>query len=72
MYRRLAASKGKPTVNKAVARKLALLFYTLVTKKVEYDETLWKKQKEEQEKRTIAKMKKMTEKLGFEVKKKCA
>jgi hypothetical protein len=72
MYRRLSASKGSKTANKAVARKLARLFYTLVTKKVEYDDTLWAKRSEEQEKREINKMKKMANKLGFEVKKKAA
>jgi transposase len=72
LYRRLAASKGKKTANKAVAAKLARLFYVLVTKKVEYDETSWVKRREEQEKREIAKMKKMAQKLGFDVKKKSA
>jgi transposase len=72
MYRRLSASKGAATANKAVARKLARLFYTLVNKQVEYDETMWGKQKEQQEKREIAKMKKLAEKLGFETKKKAA
>jgi transposase len=72
LYRRLSASKGKFTANKAVARKLAQLFYILVTKKLEYDETLWTKRSEEHEKREIVKMKKMAKKLGFEVKKKIA
>jgi len=72
MYRRLSASKGKMTATKAVARKLARLFYTLVTKKVAYDDTLLAKRQEEQEKREIVKMKKMAEKLGFDVKKKAA
>jgi hypothetical protein len=72
LYRRLSASKGKLTANKAVARKLARLFYTLVTQKVEYDETVWVKQNEKQEKKEIAKMKKMAKKLGFEVTKKVA
>jgi hypothetical protein len=71
-YRRLSAKKGAATANKAVARKLARLFYTLVTKKVEYDDTLWAKQTEEQEKREVSKMKKIAEKLGFEVKRKAA
>ena len=72
MYRRLFACKGKLTANKAVARKLARLFYILVTQKVEFDETLLERQKEEQEKREISKMKKMAKKLGFEVIKKAA
>jgi transposase len=72
MYRRLSASKGGATANKAVARKLARLFYTLVKKQVEYDETMWAKQREQQEKREVAKMKKMAEKLGFEIKVKAA
>jgi len=72
LYRRLSASKGKTTANKAVASKLARLFYTLVTKKVEYDETMWAVRKEQQEKREITKMKKMAEKFGFEIKRKVA
>ena len=65
LYRRLAASK-------AIARKLARLFYIPVTQKVAYDETVWTKKQEEQEKREIVKMEKMAKKLGFEVKKKVA
>ena len=72
LYRRLSAFKGKATANKAVARKLARLFYVLVTKKVEYDETLWVKQNEEQEKKEIARMKRMANKLGFTVQMKVA
>ena len=81
LYRRLSAKKGAKTATKAVARKLAKLFYVLVTKKVEYlycvrstryDDTMWAKQKEQQEKREVEKMKKIAKKLGFEVKKKAA
>jgi hypothetical protein len=72
LYRRLAAFKGKATANKAVARKLAKLFYVLVTKKVEYDETIWVKHSKERENKEIMKMKRMAAKLGFSVEKKSA
>jgi hypothetical protein len=72
LYRKLAATKGKITANKAVARKPARLFYILVTRKQEYAPSLYQKKQLDRERREIAKMKKMDEKLGFELNKKTA
>ncbi len=72
LYRKLSATKGSKTANKAVARKLACLFYILVARRQEYDPSLYQKKQINQEKREIAKMKKMAEKLGFDIKKKVA
>jgi hypothetical protein len=68
-YRRLASKKGPKTATKATARKMAVLFYTLVKNKQEYDPTIVAKQMKEQEDKKIKKLIKTAEKLGYTVQK---
>jgi transposase len=69
LYRRLSIKKGPKTANKAVARKLATLFYTLIKNHQSYDKTRFAKQKLKQEEREIAKLKKIAKKLGYSIEK---
>ncbi|MDR1878992.1 MAG: IS110 family transposase [Bacteroidales bacterium] len=67
LYRRLAVNHGSKTANKAVARKLAVLFYTLVKNQTEYDTTRIDQQTQKQEERKLEKLKKMAEKMGYSI-----
>jgi predicted transcriptional regulator len=69
LYRRLSIKKGPKTANKAVARKLATLFYTLIKNHQSYDKTRFAKQKLKQEEWEIAKLKKIAKKLGYSIEK---
>lgn len=37
LYRRLSAQKGAKKANKAIARKIAIIFYNMVKNQTEYD-----------------------------------
>jgi transposase len=69
LYRRLSIKKGPKTANKAVARKLAILFYTLIKKHQSYDKTKLIKQNLNQEERQVAKLQKLAKKLGYAIEK---
>jgi hypothetical protein len=51
LYRRIYNKKGPRVANKCVARHLAVLIYTLIKNRVEYDESFYQKDKERQEKK---------------------
>jgi len=65
LYRRLAAQKGAKHAIKAVARKLAVSFYTIVKNKTQYDREKLNTDKQKQEQRKIAKLKKIAVSLGL-------
>ena len=67
LYRRLAASKGSKKAIKAVARRLAVIFYNMVSKKTAYDPKLVALDQEQVKARKIARLKKEAEKLGCTV-----
>ena len=69
LYRRLVAQKGKKTATKAVARKLAVTFYTLAKNKQEYNPLFSAKRMEEQEAKKISNLKKLAKKLGYSMQK---
>lgn len=69
LYRRLAAKKGKRTATKAVARKLAVTFYTLVKNRQEYCPLISDKRIKEQEENNIRKLKKLAKKMGYSIQK---
>jgi len=50
----------------ATAHKIAIIFYTMVKKQVEYDETLWAQRDAEREKRFEAKLKRQAQQLGLQ------
>jgi transposase len=67
LYRRLSASKGSKKAIKAVARRLAVIFYNMVSKKTAYDPKLAALDQEQIKARKIARLTKEAEKLGCTV-----
>ena len=67
IYRKLVVKKGKKTATKAVARKMAVTFYTLVKYRQEYNPIIINKQIKEQEERKIKQLAKLAKKLGYEL-----
>ncbi|MGH7238356.1 MAG: transposase, partial [Candidatus Saccharimonadales bacterium] len=68
-YRKLAATKGKAKAIKAVARKIAVIFYNLALSKEAYDPTRLQPDIEKQTARKIARLQKEAAKLGLTVRK---
>jgi transposase len=69
LYRRLAIRKGPKTANKAVARKLAVLFYTLLKNHQEYDMDRYNQTQQKREKYEMKRLKRLAHKLGYEIQK---
>lgn len=67
LYRRLSASKGSKKAIKAVARRLAVIFYTMVSKKTKYDPKIVALDQEQIKARKIARLQKEAEKLGYKL-----
>ena len=68
-YRRLASTKGSKKAIKAIARKLAVIFYNMVLKKQAYDATKIQPNAEQQTARKIARLQKEAAKLGLTIQK---
>lgn len=68
-YRKLAASRGKSKAIKAVARRIAVIFYNLVLKKEAYDPTRLQPDIEKQTARKIARIQKEAAKFGLTLQK---
>lgn len=68
-YRRLAATKGSAKAIKAVARKIAVIFYNLVLKKEAYDASKIQPDIEKQTAKKIARLQKEAAKLGMTIQK---
>ena len=68
-YRRLAATKGSKKAIKAIARKLAVIFYHMVLNKQSFDATKVQPNVEQQQARKIARLQKEAAKLGMIVQK---
>ena len=69
LYRRLAARKGKRTATKAVARKIAVILYTLIKNKQEFCPLISAKRIAEQEEKKIRQLMKTAKKLGYSMQK---
>ena len=65
--RRMKAKLGPKAATMATAHKIAVIFYTMVKKQVEYDETLWDVRDAQREKRLGAKLKRQAKQLGYEL-----
>ncbi len=65
LYRRLSAQRGTKKAIKAVARKLAVIFYTMVKNKSAFDKEKLKVDAARQEAKKIAFLKKEAAKYGF-------
>jgi hypothetical protein len=67
LYRKLLVRKGPKTAIKAVARKLAILFYTLIKNSTEYSEIYFEVEKEKQNLRDKKNLLKLATKLGYDL-----
>lgn len=67
LYRRLSHSKGSTKAIKAVARRLAVIFYNMVKKQVEYDPKKVALDEEKIKQRKVARLRREAEKLGCRV-----
>jgi transposase len=67
LYRRLSHTKGSKKAIKAVARRLAVIFYNMVKKQTSYDPTKVALDEEKIKARKIARLKKEAEKLGCRI-----
>ena len=58
---------GPEGATTATAHKIAVIFYTMVKKQVEYDATLWAKCNAQRAQRLEAKLKRQAEKMGYQL-----
>lgn len=65
LYRRLSAQKGPKKANKAIARKLAVIFYHMVKNKTEYDKNKLQTNTERQRAKRISFLQKEAIKYGY-------
>ncbi len=65
--RRMKARLGPAAATTATAHKIAIIFYTMVHKQAEYDETLWAARDAERDRRLQAKLKRQAHRLGYEL-----
>ena len=65
----MAATKGSAKAIKAVARKIAVIFYNLVLRKQAYDASKIQPDIEQQTARKIARLQKEAAKLGMTIQK---
>ena len=63
--RRMKAKLGPAPATTATAHKIAVLFYTLVRRQVEYDETIWATRNAERQKRFEVHLKREANRLGY-------
>lgn len=65
--RRMKAKLGPAAATTATAHKIAVIFYTMVSKQVEYDVSLWAKRDEMREKRIEARLQQQAAKRGYKL-----
>jgi transposase len=65
--RRMKSKLGPAGATTATAHKIAIIFYTMVKKQVEYDGTLWAERDAEREKRFEAKLKRQAHQRGYKL-----
>ena len=65
--RRMKSKLGPTGATTATAHKIAIIFYTMVKKQVEYDATLWAERDTQREKRFEAKLKRQAQQLGYKL-----
>src|ERR1700720_4494474 len=63
----MKAKLGPKAATMATAHKIAVIFYTMIKKQVEYDETIWDTRDAQREKRLEAKLKRQAKQLGYEL-----
>ena len=65
--RRMKAKLGPAAAPTATAHKIAIIFFTMVSKQVEYDASLWAQRDTVREKRLEAKLKKQAAQRGYKL-----
>jgi transposase len=63
----MIAKLGPEAATTATAHKIALIFYTMVKRQVEYDETIWTTRDAQREKRLENKLKRQAKQLGYQL-----
>jgi hypothetical protein len=67
LYRKLLVKKGHKTAIKAVARKLAILLYTLIKNGTEYSDKYFEAETKKQNIRMETKLQKLAKQLGYDL-----
>ena len=65
--RRMKSKPGPAGATAATAHKIAVIFYTMVKKQVEYDASIWAKRDAEREKRFEAKLRRQAQQRGYQL-----
>ena len=65
--RRMKSKLGPAGATTATAHKIAIIFYTMVKKQVEYDPSIWAQRDAERAKRFEAKLKRQAQQLGYKL-----
>ena len=65
--RRMKAKLGPKAATTATAHKIAVIFYTIVTKQVEYDESIWAARDAQRQKRLEHKIRRQARQLGYQL-----
>ena len=63
--RRLKAKLGPLGATMATARKIAVIFYTMVKNQIEYDHSIWAEQEADRQRRQETRLKRQAARLGF-------
>jgi hypothetical protein len=63
----MKAKLGPAAATTATAHKIAIIFYTMVSRQVEYDASLWAKRDELREKRSEAQLKRQAARHGYKL-----
>jgi transposase len=65
--RRMKSKLGPAGATTATARKIAIIFYTMIRNQVEYDATIWAERDAQREKRFENKLKRQAQQLGYKL-----
>ena len=65
--RRMKSKIGPAAATTATAHKIAMIFYTMVKKQVEYDATIWAERDAQREKRFEARLKRQAQQRGYKL-----
>ena len=65
--RRMKSKIGPAAATTATAHKIAIVFYTIVKRQVEYDETIWATRDINRQKHLETKLKRRAKQLGYEL-----
>ena len=65
--RRMKAKLGPQAATTAAAHKIAIIFYTIIVKQVEYDESIWAARDAQRERRLENRVRNQARKLGYQL-----